>query len=350
MFGFDIELICNLSSGEEKRLRKFLDDHGLSFEGKPDITVLVKDPAGRLIATGSLQGEVIRMVAVDPSWQEAGLSGIVISRLVEFARERGMTRLFVYTKPESADRFAALGFRELARVEGSVVLLEMGEPGVDAYRAYLEENRAVGGKNGAVVVNCNPFTLGHRFLIERAASSCDRLFIIVVEADLSLFPFKDRYALVREGTSDLANVTVLKSGAYAVSPATFPTYFLRDKGSEETAAIQAKLDVTLFANLFVPALDLRVRFVGTEPYCEVTGAYNEAMKSILPARGVELFEIPRYALDDGTIVSASTVRERIRCSDWAGVRRLVPDVTWNYLNSSGAAEIISRIQSSRTRH
>ncbi len=350
MFGFDIELIRNLSSGEEKRLRKFLDDHGLRFEGKPDITVLVKDPAGRLIATGSLQGEVIRMVAVDPSWQEAGLSGIVISRLVEFARERGMTRLFVYTKPESADRFAALGFRELARVEGSVVLLEMGEPGVDAYRAYLEENRAVGGKNGAVVVNCNPFTLGHRFLIERAASSCDRLFIIVVEADLSLFPFKDRYALVREGTSDLANVTVLKSGAYAVSPATFPTYFLRDKGSEETAAIQAKLDVTLFANLFVPALDLRVRFVGTEPYCEVTGAYNEAMKSILPARGVELFEIPRYALDDGTIVSASTVRERIRCSDWAGVRRLVPDVTWNYLNSSGAAEIISRIQSSRTRH
>ncbi len=350
MFGFDIELIRNLSSGEEKRLRKFLDDHGLRFEGKPDITVLVKDPAGRLVATGSLQGEVIRMVAVDPSWQEAGLSGIVISRLVEFARERGMTRLFVYTKPESADRFAALGFRELARVEGSVVLLEMGEPGVDAYRAYLEENRAVGGKNGAVVVNCNPFTLGHRFLIERAAASCDRLFIIVVEADLSLFPFKDRYALVREGTSHLVNVTVLKSGAYAVSPATFPTYFLRDKGSEETAAIQAKLDVTLFANLFVPALDLRVRFVGTEPYCEVTGAYNEAMKSILPARGIELFEIPRYALDDGTIVSASTVRERIRSCDWAGVRRLVPDVTWNYLNSPGAAEIISRIQSSRTRH
>lgn len=350
MFGFDFELIRSLSNREESELRAFLQEHGLRFEGNPDVTLFVKDPSGRLAATGSLQGEVIRMVAVDPAWQEAGLSGVVVSRLVEFARERGITRLFVYTKPDSADRFAALGFRELARVEGSVVLLEMGEPGVAAYRAYLESARVSGGKNGAVVVNCNPFTLGHRFLIERAADSCDWLFVIVVETDLSLFPFKDRYALVREGTSHLPNVTVLKSGAYAVSPATFPTYFLRDKNSEETASIQAKLDVTLFANLFVPALDIRVRFVGTEPYCEVTEAYNEAMKTILPGRGVELFEIPRYTLEDGTIVSASTVRERIRARDWQSVRRLVPDVTWNYLNSPEAAAVIARIQSSRTRH
>ena len=350
MYGFDIELIRNLSRREEDQLRKFLQAHGLVFEGTPDITVFVKDPAGRLAATGSLQGEVIRMVAVDPSGQEAGLSAVVVSRLVEVARDRGATRLFVYTKPDSAARFAGMGFLELARVEGAVVLLEMGEPGVAAYRAYLEGARSQGRKNGAVVVNCNPFTLGHLFLIERAAASCDNLFVIVVEADLSLFPFKDRFALVREGTAHLPNVTLIKSDAYAVSPATFPTYFLRDRGTEEMAAIQARLDVTLFANLFVPVLDIRVRFVGTEPYCEVTGAYNAAMKDILPGRGVELFEIPRYALEDGTIVSASTVRERIRKQDWQGVRRLVPDVTWNYLNSPAAVGIIERIQSSRTRH
>lgn len=350
MFGFDVELTRSLSRSEEGELRKFLQSHDLVFEGKPDATVFVKDPSGRLSATGSLQGDVIRMVAVDPSWQEAGLSAVVVSRLVEVARDKGITRLFVYTKPDSAPRFIGMGFLELARVEGSVILLEMGEPGIAAYKSYLEDARSPGARNGAVVVNCNPFTLGHLFLIERASASCDNLYVVVVEADLSLFPFKERFRLVQEGTSHLGNVTVIRSGAYAVSPATFPTYFLRDKGTEEMAAIQALLDVTLFANLFVPVLDLKVRFVGTEPYCEITGSYNEAMKAILPPKGVDLLEIPRYALEDGTVVSASTVRERIRRKDWEGVRVLVPDVTWNYLNSPGASEIIARIQASRTRH
>ena len=350
MFGFDVELTRALSRTEEETLRRFLGVHGLSFEGKPDVTVFVKDPAGRVAATGSLAGDVIRMVAVDPSWQEAGLSGVVVSRLVEVARERGKTRLFVYTKPDSALRFKALGFLEIARVEGSVVLMEMGEPGISAYRAYLESRRPAGGQNGAVVVNCNPFTLGHLYLVEQAAATCENLFVIVVEADLSLFPFAHRFRLVKEGTSQLPNVTVLRSDAYAVSPATFPTYFLRDKGTEEIAALQAKLDVTLFANLFVPALGLTARYVGTEPYCEVTNSYNEAMKAVLPARGVGLVEIPRLALADGTVVSASTVRERIRAGDWNGVRKLVPGATWDYLNSSEGAEVIERIRGSRTRH
>lgn len=350
MFGFDVELTGRLSRIEEEDLRRFLGVHGLSFEGKPDVTVFVKDPSGRVAATGSLVGDVIRMVAVDPSWQEAGLSAVVVSRLVEVAREGGKTRLFVYTKPDSALRFKALGFLEIARVEGAVVLMEMGEPGIAAYRAYLESRRPAVGNNGAVVVNCNPFTLGHLYLVEQAAARCENLFVIVVEADLSLFPFEHRFRLVKEGISHLHNVTVLRSDAYAVSPATFPTYFLRDKGTEEIAALQAKLDVTLFANLFVPALGLSARYVGTEPYCEVTNSYNEAMKSVLPARGVGLVEIPRLALADGTIVSASTVRERIRGGDWQGVRGLVPDATWNYLNSSEAAEVIERIRGSRTRH
>ncbi len=350
MFGFEVELIESLSRSEEELLRKFLLARDLVYEGRPDVTVFVTDPTGRLAATGSLQDDVIRMVAVDPSWQEAGLSAVVVSRLVEVARGRGKTHLFVYTKPDAAGRFAGMGFLELARVEGAVALLEMGEPGIAAYRSYLEGFRSPAGKNGAVVVNCNPFTLGHLYLIEQAAASCDSLSVIVVEADLSLFPFETRLRLVREGVAHLSNVTVLRSGPYAVSRATFPTYFLRDRGTEQVSAIQAKLDVTLFANLFVPALDIKVRFVGTEPYCEVTGSYNEAMKAVLPARGVALVEIPRCTLSDGTIVSASTVRERIRAENWQGVRELVPDVTWEYLKSPEAAGIIARIQSSRSRH
>ena len=203
--------------GERERpgVEAFLQGHGLSFEGNPDCTILVEDAEGNLAATGSLEGKVIKMVAVDPQWQEAGLSSTVVSRLIEHARAKGMNHLFVFTKPDAAMKFAAFGFSELARVAPWVVLMEMGEPGVDAFRTYLRAIRKdvpSGSRVGAVVVNCNPFTRGHRYLIERASSECDHLYVVVVETDLSLFPFRDRIALVREGTADLQNVTVLRSG------------------------------------------------------------------------------------------------------------------------------------------
>ena len=160
MFGFDVELTRALSRTEEETLRRFLGVHGLSFEGKPDVTVFVKDPAGRVAATGSLAGDVIRMVAVDPSWQEAGLSGVVVSRLVEVARERGKTRLFVYTKPDSALRFKALGFLEIARVEGSVVLMEMGEPGISAYRPTWKAGAPRGGRTAPSSSTATPSPSG----------------------------------------------------------------------------------------------------------------------------------------------------------------------------------------------
>lgn len=335
------------------RISAFLAGFSLSLEGQPDVSVVVEDAAGNIAGTGSLQGNVIKMMAVNPDWQEAGLSGTIVSRLVEWGRAREMAHFFVFTKPEGLEKFLGFGFRELARYEPFAALLEMGQPGVAQFREYLESCRISednAQKAGSIVVNCNPFTRGHQYLAEQAASKCDWLYIIVVEADLSSFPFSERFELVKAGTSHLANVTVVRSGEYAVSPATFPSYFLKDASLEKIASIQARLDVTLFANLFVPALGIAVRFVGTEPYCPVTGSYNEAMKKVLPPRGVSLEVIPRITIDDNEVVSASTVRAMLKEGNWDLVRKMVPDCTWEYLHSEKGKAVIETIRRSKGRH
>lgn len=353
MFGINIRTFEKLGPEERSLLEGFLQGFGLSWEGHSDLSVLVEDESGRLIGTGSLSGNVIKMMAVDPEWQEYGLSGTIVSRLVEWGRSRGKTHFFVFTKPGSADPFTRFGFREIARYDPFAVLLEMGIPGIDQFREYLASCRqkdVTAGKIGGAVVNCNPFTRGHQFLIEKAASLSAHLYVIVVEADLSSFPFRDRIELVRCGTSHLPNVTVLRSGDYAVSPATFPSYFLKDSSKAEIASIQARMDVTLFGNLFVPELGISVRFVGTEPYCPVTGAYNEAMREVLPPLGVDLKVIPRLEIEEGSVVSASTVRTMLKSGNWEIVREMVPDCTWEYLRSDRGRDAIERIRRSQGRH
>jgi [citrate (pro-3S)-lyase] ligase len=353
LFGIEFRLTEKPSVAELAGIEKFLGRFGLSMEGVPDVSVFAEGPSGELVGTGSLKGNVIKMMAVDPDWQEAGLSGSIISRLVERGRASGLTHFFVFTKPDSADKFHGFGFREIARYEPFATLLEMGQPGIDHFRDYLRGSRVnMGAKSraGAVVVNCNPFTKGHQYLVETGASRCDHLYVVVVETDLSSFPFRDRFALVREGTSHLENVTVIRSGEYAVSPATFPSYFLKGSSVKKIASIQARLDVTLFANLFVPALGISVRFVGTEPYCPVTGSYNEAMKEVLPPRGVELEEISRVTVGDGQVVSASIVREMIKADRWDVVREMVPESTLKYLESSDGKAVAELIKQSEGRH
>lgn len=353
MFGFTVRVLERPGTNDLARVASFLAGFSLLLEGEPDVSVVVEDPDGNIAGTGSLAGDVIKMMAVSSEWQESGLSGTIISRLVEWGRSRGMTHFFVFTRPDSAEKFLGFGFRELARFEPFAVLLEMGEPGIAHFRDYLEscrESVSEGGRVGAVVVNCNPFTKGHQYLAENASAKCERLYVIVVEADLSSFPFRDRIELVRKGTAHLSNVTVVRSGDYAVSPATFPSYFLKDSSFEKIASIQARLDVTLFANLFVPALGLSARFVGTEPYCPVTGSYNEAMMEVLPPRGVSLEVIPRVSVREGEVVSASRVRAMLRDDNWEEVRKMVPDCTWEYLHSQKGKAVVDKIRSANGRH
>lgn len=185
-------------------------------------------------------------------------------------------------------------------------------------------------RNGGIVMNCNPFTLGHRYLIEYAASKVDFLYIFVVEENKSFFPFEDRFKLVQQGTADLQNVVVLPSGNFIISAVTFPGYFYKDNLKE--TKIDCSNDLNVFAEYIAPALNIKVRFAGEEPLDPVTKQYNEGMAEILPQHGMEFCEIKRKQDDDGVgVISASRVRKLLKEGEFDELKKLVPPSTFEYL-------------------
>lgn len=173
-------------------------------------------------------------------------------------------------------------------------------------------------------MNCNPFTLGHRYLIEQAAKQVERLFVMVVREDCSLFAYAERKAMVEQGVAHLKNVTVIDGSEYAISQATFPTYFL--KRLDDAADTQMLLDLDLFRRHIAPALGATVRFVGTEPTDQLTRRYNQLMHEVL----ADVREIVRLE-KEGNAVSASRVRKAMEQGDMSTIRQLVPPTTLPYI-------------------
>lgn len=177
-------------------------------------------------------------------------------------------------------------------------------------------------------MNCNPFTLGHQYLVEYAAARVVKLYIFVVEEDKSEFPFADRIELVKQGVKNFPNVEVLPSGKFIISQQTFSGYF--NKAELQDVQVDSSEDVEIFGREIAPTLGITIRFAGEEPKDNVTRQYNETMKKILPHYGVEFCEIPRKEFGDEPI-SASSVRAALKVGDFDKIRNLVPDTTFLYL-------------------
>lgn len=197
-----------------------------------------------------------------------------------------------------------------------------------------EKNLKPNSKIGAVVVNCNPFTFGHRYLIEKAKSNVDFLYIFVVEEDKSIFPFKDRIELVRKGTSNMENVEVLPSGKWMISIETFPEYFKKDQLLNEV--VDPSKDVKIFGKYICPTLGINTRFVGEEPFDNVTKQYNDTLKRELTKFGVDLIEIQRKEID-GNVISASLVRKLASQNKFDDIKKYVPLTTLEYLKNNFTA-------------
>ena len=204
-----------------------------------------------------------------------------------------------------------------------------GNPQLNKYKEFIRSNAIHKmPKIGSIVMNCNPFTLGHLHLIEYAAEQVDYLYIFVVEEDKSFFKFEDRIELVKAGTNHLENVKVLPSGQFIISAITFSEYF--DKANLEGTTVDTSLDVETFGSQIAPCLNINVRFVGEEPLDPITAQYNQSMKEILPKYGVELCEIPRKEIN-GEVISASRVRKCLVEKNWDEIRKLVPETTYSFL-------------------
>jgi [citrate (pro-3S)-lyase] ligase len=263
---------------------------------------------------------------VDPARQGEGLTATVLTELKQEAFREGHKQLFLYTKPRNRMLFEPLFFYPVAQTK-SVLLMESARGGIRSFLDGLDAPVRK-GKIAAIVMNANPFTFGHQYLAETAASECDHVYIFVLSEDKSEFSAADRMEMVKRGTAHLNNVTVLPTGPYLISEATFPKYFLKD--TETAQREHYVLDLAVFTRWFVPHFGITHRYAGTEPTCAVTGGYNRAMAEILPQAGVTFVEIQRRQEQDAAI-SASIVRREMQAGNLEALKKLVPETTYQWI-------------------
>jgi [citrate (pro-3S)-lyase] ligase len=315
----EVQTGAPLSGAPLNKTKRFLENQGLSFDDDIEYTVNLLGEDGEIFATGSLAHNVLKCIAVSKELRGEGVSAAVVSELTSESYRRGRTHLFLFTKPLNEEQFASLGFYPMAKTN-DVLMMENRKTGIDDYvKGLLKPESA--GLIGAVVVNCNPFTLGHRYLMETASSRVDALHVFVLSEDRSKFPADLRFRLVKEGVSDLPNIYLHRSEDYIISSATFPKYFLKDHAKPDEA--NGTLDLVLFANRIAKPLGITVRFVGTEPFCQTTAAYNRLMKRVLPQYGIEVAELERK-----DAISASKVRKLMAEGNTEEIRKLVPETTY----------------------
>lgn len=300
-----------------RRVEAFLAANGLRLAPLDRYVVVTRDEDGdEILAGGGLDGNVIKCVAVSESARSEGLMNILVSRLIVIAREEGRDSVKAFTKPENEGIFKSLGFGLLASAP-KAILMENGRGGLPEYKKYLA-SLARPGRNGAIVMNANPFTKGHRYLVEQAASQVDNLYVIVVKEDRSRFPYVERKAMIEAGCAGLDNVVVCEGSDYAISAATFPTYFL--KKLDDATDTQIALDLDLFVNHIARPLGVTVRFAGSEPEDALTRRYNELMAEILPGTSVAV--VRQDHQPDSELVKGSALRQARRPIDFVEIPRL----------------------------
>lgn len=313
------EILPTLPTHAREQYDALLKQAGLEPDLPPQEYVLLWEQ-DKLVATGARQEHILKYIAVDPLYQGEGLTATLLTALKTSALTAGYDHLFLYTKPKNKFQFRSLFFYPIAQTR-DVLLMEDRRDGIKTFLSTLPRPCAE-GKIGAAVMNCNPFTLGHRYLIETAAKQCDHLYVFLLSEDKSRFSPHDRMEMAKLGTADLENVTILPTGPYLISSATFPTYFLKDR---DKAQAHCDLDIAVFSQHYIPHFGITCRFVGTEPLSPLTEQYNNALREQLP---IPLIEIPRLE-QEGQPVSASRVR-----AQFPNIKSLVPESTYTYLNNN----------------
>ena len=327
-------------SAANRQVDLLLEQVGIRRDGNLDYTCGLFDEADELVATGSCFGNTLRCLAVSGEHQGEGLLNQIMSHLLEVQMLRGNSHIFLYTKVKSRRFMESLGFYEIATVGSELVFMENRRNGFRGFCEKLAARRLEGQRIAGIVMNANPFTLGHRHLVETAARENDAVHLFVLSENAGPIPAAVRKRLVREGIADLPNVIHHETGPYMISSATFPSYFLKDQ--DTVIRVQAQLDIQVFCKI-AQVLGITHRYVGEETKSHVTAMYHDVMKALLPQQGITCVEIPR-ATRNSRVISASTVRQAIHDGNWAALRDLVPETTYHYFTSPEGAAVCRRIQ------
>ena len=335
---------------QRRQIEMFLQTNGLRYDDVDYYAAIVDESSDEMIAGGGLKGSVIKCVAVADGHKGEAVANVIVSHLIAKANAEGCQCVKLYTKPDNRQLFESLSFRLIAE-SPNAILMETGVGGIEKYSEELRvKSEELGVKSeelrvkseelkndesvvsnvrkpiGVIVMNANPFTLGHRFLVEQSSELVERLYVVVVREDCSMFSYNERKAMVSQGIRDIGNVVVVDGSDYAVSAATFPTYFL--KQLSDATDTQIILDLDLYRRRIAPALGATIRFFGSEPTDPLTRRYNELMHQQLGEEHVH--EIQRKQ-QEGSAISASRVRKAMMEGCLWDAIQLVPPTTIPYI-------------------
>ena len=330
-----------------KIILQLLNAEGIKRDRNLDYTCAAYDSDYNIIGTGSCFGNTLRCLAVSHEHRGEGLTNKIISHLIQYQFERGNYHLFIYTKYTTYHLFKDLGFYEIVRIKDQIVFMENKKTGFNDYLNTLKKNNINNidtnkKRIAAIVMNANPFTLGHQYLIEKASKENDILHLFIVSEDKSIVPFAVRKKLIKEGTSHLNNIIYHDSGPYIISSSTFPSYFQKDE--KDVIESHANLDIEIFAKI-AKALDINVRYVGEEPTSLVTGIYNQLMIKKLPENGIRCVVVPRMTNKEGNeVISASDVRKAIKEGQFEKMKNLVPECTYKFFISEEGKDVVNKIK------
>ncbi len=316
---------------------------GLAYEDNLDITLGLYDQ-NTLIATASAKDNIIKCVSVHPNEQGKQHLNTLMSALMKQLNQAGYEQVFVYTQKKYIELFKSLGFQTIVQTE-SLTFMEAFSDITTTLKQLKKTYQINDCLKNAVVLNANPFTLGHQHLIETAKEDGHHVLVFVVSEDISVFPFNIRFNLIDKTYKDDPNVSVLPTLHYLVSRVSFPRYFLKTDSAINQA--HAMFDVLVFKDYYMPIFNIKTRFVGEEPYSKMTQVYNKTMQHMLKDK---LTIIPRKHMNDAPI-SASTVRAHLKAQKpLERLKPLLPQATYDYLTSPAAKPVIERLKTYEHRH
>lgn len=343
MNGYYLEEGFPFSSKKLDKLKDFLRTANLTYDNLITYSVNLCNISGEILASGSRHRNILKCLAVSDTCQGNGYLNLILTKLLTNAYTEGYFHLFLFTKPKYTSIFENLGFYSILTTE-KIQFMENTPDGISHYLQTESQFCTPPSKNqivGSVVINANPFTLGHLYLLEEACKHCDCLHVFVLSEETRPFSALERITLVRKGCAHLPRVYVHGGSEYLISYATFPDYFMKDK--DTAPAANGKLDLLLFCHYFKEAFHISRRFAGEEPFCPVTQMYNQQMLEILPTYGIDVCVFPRFTVS-GTPVSATKVRKYFGEGNLSALAPLVPETTYSYLkkrlSAPGAADLL----------
>lgn len=324
---------------EQQLLISFLSKNNLEYEYDIDFSILVYDN-DQLIATGSLANNIMKCFLVIEKYKGKNVTNLIFKYLVDILYSRNVHHFFVFTLPRNEKIFLSLNMKRVVKTMNTV-LLESGEHISDVLTRLKINYDISNNKKACLIINANPMTLGHQYLIETAAKENKEVIVFVVSEDLSSFPFSDRFKIIKEATKHLDNVKVLPSLSYLVSRITFPKYFLKEDQLIQDE--QTLVDVLVYKEYYAKIFKINLRYLGEEPFSYNTSKYNKVLQDYLGQN----VKIVKRLEHNKKAISASQVRKLMKADKIEKLKDLVPQATYDFLLSDKGKEIIKKVQSKK---